>query len=65
MSKKAMRLIDPSSGLMECKHCGSRHVANVQSRYDERNSSGQTRYFRGSWQCLNPECPSKIKSVSA
>ena len=44
MSKKIMRLIDPNTGLMECKACGRRHTANLRS-------GGH--YFRGSWQCLN------------
>lgn len=43
MSSKAMQLIDPSSGLMECRYCGSTHFASL------RNG----RYRRGSWQCLN------------
>jgi hypothetical protein len=44
MSKKVMRLLDPSTGLMECKICGRMHFAN----------RGRGGYFlRGSWQCLN------------
>lgn len=53
MSKKVMKLIDPSTGLMECKVCGRRHFASLQSKYDRKD--GVTRYYRGSWQCQN-EC---------
>ncbi len=43
--KKMMRLIDPYSGLMECKACGSRHYASIKP-----HSEGK--YYYGSWQCL-------------
>ncbi len=42
--RKVMRLLDPSTGLMECKICGSRHMAN---------RVGGGKYYRGSWQCQN------------
>ncbi len=52
MSKKVMKLIDPSTGMMECRVCGSVHRASLRS-------GGH--YYRGSWQCLNgcrlPEHP--------
>lgn len=51
MSKKVMKLINSATGLMECKVCGSRHFANLQSKYSRKD--GVTRYFRGSWQCIN------------
>lgn len=41
---KVMKLLDPYTGLMECRVCGERHLANVRP-----NSKG--RYYRGSWQC--------------
>lgn len=41
---KVMRLIDPSSGLMQCKVCGKCHFACLRS-------GGY--YIRGSWQCDN------------
>ena len=44
MVRKAMKLLDPSTGLMECRMCGSRHHANLRR-------GGH--YFRGSWQCIN------------
>jgi hypothetical protein len=47
---KVMRLINPSTGEMLCKHCASEHYANL---------APGGRYRRGSWQCLNPNCPSK------
>ena len=46
MTKKVMKLIDPSSGLMECKVCGARHHANIKPQ-----SGGH--YYRGSWQCVH------------
>ena len=48
---KVMKLIDPSSGLMECIVCGHRHFANLQS--GSERADGVTRYRRGSWQCVN------------
>ena len=44
MSKKVMKLLDPSTGFMECKICGSVHFASLKS-------GGF--YQRGSWQCMN------------
>lgn len=62
MSKKVMKLIDPSTGLMECKVCGSRHFASLQSGYDR--ADGVTRYYRGSWQCQNKcKLPGKENQV--
>lgn len=46
MSKKVMKLIDPYTGRMRCKVCGSEHLASIKP-----NSNG--RYYRGSWQCVN------------
>jgi len=51
MTRKVMKLINESTGLMECKVCGKRHIANLQSKYDR--ADGVTRYYRGSWQCEN------------
>jgi len=44
MTQKVMKLLNPISGLMECRICGSRHNANLKS-------GGH--YVRGSWQCRN------------
>jgi hypothetical protein len=44
MTRKVMKLVDPSAGKMVCKVCGSVHVANI------RPGSGGL-YYRGSWQC--------------
>ena len=44
MYRKAMKLINPHSGLMECRVCGARHFAMIVSG---------SRYARGSWQCQN------------
>jgi hypothetical protein len=41
---KVMKLINPSTGLMECKVCGRQHIANLR---------GGGFYKRGSWQCTN------------
>lgn len=57
--KGSMKLIDASSGLMECRICDSRHYASLQSGHDR--ADGVTRYYRGSWQCSNEQCPSNEK----
>ena len=44
MNGKVMKLVDPRTGKMQCRMCGSVHWANV-------GSGG--RYYRGSWQCQN------------
>ena len=44
MSKKVMKLIDVSTGLMECQICGARHLSNLKTG---------GKYYRGSWQCQN------------
>jgi hypothetical protein len=49
-----MKVIDASSGLMECRVCHSCHVASIQS--GSERADGVTRYFRGSWQCGNDQC---------
>lgn len=51
-----MKVIDASSGLMECRVCGSCHHASLQSGYDR--ADGKANFFRGSWQCSNEHCPS-------
>lgn len=43
-TKKVMKLLDARTGLMECKVCGHRHLANL---------AGGGKYHRGSWQCVN------------
>lgn len=50
-----MKLIDASSGLMECRVCGSRHCGNLQSGLER--ADGVTRYRKGSYQCSNENCP--------
>jgi len=51
MSKKVMRLLDQSTGEMECKVCGQIHFARLQSGLER--ADGITRYYRGSWQCIH------------
>jgi hypothetical protein len=46
MARKVMKLVDEKTGLMECKVCGARHIANI-----EPHSGGK--FYRGSWQCQN------------
>jgi len=57
--KGPMKVIDASSGLMECRVCGSRHAANLQSGL--LRADGVTTYYRGSYQCGNEQCPSNEK----
>ena len=38
---KVMKLIDPSSGQMECRVCGAHHWANTKDG----------NFQRGAWQC--------------
>ena len=51
-SQKAMKLIDPHTGEMECKFCGSHHYTNLKPQIDGGG------YLRGSWQCRDQYCPS-------
>lgn len=44
---KFMKLIDNNTGLMECRYCGYRHIAQI---------SPGGRYRPGSWQCGNSVC---------
>jgi len=44
MSPKVMKLLNPSTGLMECRSCGSRHHATL---------TPGGRLARGSWQCVH------------
>ncbi len=46
MTRRVMCLLDPFTGLMECKVCGTRHAALMRPGSDGK-------YYRGSWQCLN------------
>lgn len=41
---KVMRLINPSTGKMECRVCGAIHYSNIRP-----DSGGQ--FYKGSWQC--------------
>lgn len=43
-SKKMMKLVDPQTGLMECKKCGTRCSAQVKP-----NSGGK--FYREAWRC--------------
>jgi len=42
MTRKVMKLIDPGTGFMKCRVCGSVHCANL-------HRGGYC--IRGSWQC--------------
>ena len=50
MAKGTMKLINASTGLMECRVCGYRHTASIKP-----GSGGK--FYRGSWQC--PKCKEK------
>lgn len=54
VSAKVMRLVNPSTGLMECRVCGQRHFAQVKNG----------KYRRGSWQCVN-RCERKPEKQEA
>jgi hypothetical protein len=45
-TKKVMKLVNSNTGEMECKVCGTRHIARVKP-----DSGGH--FYRGSWQCPN------------
>ena len=57
--KGPMKLIDASSGLMECRVCGFRHYPSIQS--GSERADGITRYRKGSYQCSNEYCQSNSK----
>jgi hypothetical protein len=56
VSRKVMRLVNPLTGQMVCKVCGSVHHAQIRP-------GGL--YYRGSWQCQHgckvPEPPTTAK----
>jgi len=54
-----MKVIEGSSGLMECRVCGNCHYGNLQSGY--LRADGITRLYRGSYQCSREACPSNQK----
>ena len=57
--KGSMKLIDASSGLMECRVCGNRHIASIHSGLER--ADGVTRYRKGSYQCSSEHCPCNQK----
>ena len=58
-----MKVIDVGSGLMECRVCGGRHTASLQSGIER--ADGVTRYYRGSYQCSYEQCPSNQREWDA
>jgi hypothetical protein len=44
MARGTMKVLDASTGLMECRVCGAQHIANLRT-------GGH--YYRGSWQCAD------------
>ena len=56
MSKKVMKLLNPSIGEMECRVCGRRYHASLK---------GGGLYHRGSWQCPAGCRPENLKKVTA
>jgi hypothetical protein len=57
MAKKAMKLVNASTGLLECKTCGSVHFADIKPM-----SGGH--FYRGAWECRNDTCPTKFAVTS-
>jgi hypothetical protein len=58
--KTPMKLINESTGEMEFRVCGSRHLASVKPSTITRSGFvGGGHYCRGSWQCSNQDCPTK------
>jgi hypothetical protein len=57
MTKKVMKLIDPSTGEMKCKICGATKYAGMVDRPFARTN----RWRPGSWQCVN-KCNFEQKS---
>jgi hypothetical protein len=49
-----MKLLNPYTGEMICRFCGTQHFASIKP-----NSNGH--YYRGSWQCSNEQCPTNQK----
>jgi hypothetical protein len=45
-TKKIMKLLDPETGLMECRICERRHFALIRP-------ASHGKFYRGSWQCQN------------
>ena len=56
MSKKAMKISDPYTSLMECKTCGSKHLAMLKP------STEGGGFYRGAWKCSWELCPTNIKA---
>lgn len=50
-----MRLVDASTGLVECKVCGDTKIINTKP------GGGS---YRGAWQCLNGCKPEDLKAVA-
>jgi hypothetical protein len=50
--KGPMKLLDPPTGTMQCRACGSLHTSNI------RPGGG---FYRGAWQCGFEQCPSNRK----
>jgi len=46
MTRKVMKLVDGSTGLMECTVCKTQHHAMIKP-------SSNGKYYRGNWQCAN------------
>jgi hypothetical protein len=53
----SMKLINYYSGLMECQVCHHVHHASFQP--GRERADGVTRFYRGSWQCSNENCPTQ------
>ena len=46
MAKKVMKLVDESTGLMECLVCGAKHTAVMKQGVDGK-------FLPENWECVN------------
>ncbi|MBP7508950.1 MAG: hypothetical protein KA807_14150 [Prolixibacteraceae bacterium] len=51
--KQPMKLLDMSTGLMQCKICGATHFAQSGRTYVNKLGDRVSTYKRGAWQCQN------------
>ena len=51
--KQPMKLLDMSTGLMQCKICGATHFAQSGRTYVNKLGDRVSSYKRGAWQCQN------------
>ena len=57
--KQPMKLLDESTGLMQCKICGATHFGQIGRTHINKLGDRSTKYKYGAWQCQNG-CKVKI-----